>query len=292
MRFTKAHATGNDFVVLPDWDGQLEVTAAVVTALCDRRRGLGADGVLRIVRGHDGADVFMDYRNADGSLAELCGNGLRVVARHVVDHGLVRLRDGRLRVGTRAGVKEITLHRAADDRVTQITVELGVPSFDPHDIPFDAPGREAVDVAVTVGNDRVRLTAVGVGNPHAVVLVEDVGHAPVTTLGPAIEHHPRFPQRTNVEFVQVLGRDTARVRVWERGVGETPACGSGACAVLVALRRLGHTGDTATIHFAGGDLHARYAPDEHPSMFLTGGAVEVARGELAPDWIETVVAAA
>ncbi len=292
MRFTKAHGTGNDFVVLPDWDGRLELTAPLVTALCDRRRGVGADGVLRVVRGRDGADVFMDYRNADGSLAELCGNGLRVVARHVIDHGLVRPRDGRLRIGTRAGVKEVTVHRAADDRVAEITVELGVPSLDPHDVPFDASGREAVDLPLTVGVDRVRLTVIGLGNPHAVVLVDDVDGVPVTTLGPAIEHHPSFPERTNVEFVQVRGRDTARVRVWERGVGETPACGSGACAVLIALRRLGLSGDTATIHFPGGDLHVRYAPHEHPSVFLTGEAVEVAQGELARDWVNTVAAAA
>ncbi|MDQ4129862.1 MAG: diaminopimelate epimerase, partial [Actinomycetota bacterium] len=221
MRFTKAHGSGNDFVVLPDWEDRLELTSPLVRALCDRHHGLGGDGVLRVLRGRDGFDVFMDYRNADGSLAALCGNGLRVVAQHVIDHGLVRPPDGRLRIGTRAGTKEVTVRRADDGRVAEVTAELGAPSLDPRDVPFDTDGSEAVALPLTVGTDRVRLTAVRLGNPHAVVVVEQVDRAPVRSLGPAVERHPRFPERTNVQVARENAPGDVTARVWERGVGET-----------------------------------------------------------------------
>ncbi|MDQ3932726.1 MAG: diaminopimelate epimerase [Actinomycetota bacterium] len=286
MHFAKAHATGNDFIVLPDWHDALQLEPSLVQSLCDRRCGLGADGVLRLIRGETGSDAYMDYRNADGSRAAMCGNGLRVAAKHLVDHGLTEAADGAVvRIGTGAGTRKVTVRLGVHGRVEEATVEMGAPSFHPASIPFEAPGDEAVDVPVAVNGSLVRLTTVSFGNPHAVVVVDQLSAVPVDTIGAALEHHPRFPDRTNVEFAQVTGPREVRVRVWERGVGETAGCGSGACAVLVALRRLGAIGDEASLRFSGGDVHVRYAPGPEATVLLTGGAIEVATGELDPFWL-------
>lgn len=285
MRFTKAHGAGNAFVVLPDRDDRIQLDAPLVRALCDVRTGLGADGVLRIVAGSEGADAFMDYRNADGGAVETCGNGLRVVAKHVVDHGWVGPPDGIVRIATRAGLAEVEVHRDAHGVVSTATVDMGAPDLDPASVPFDVPDGDGVDAPVTVGDAQVRLTAVSMGNPHAVLVVGDVRDAPVATLGPALERHERFPKGTNVEFASPLPDGDVAVRVWERGVGETAACGSGACAVLVALRALGRAGNDLRQRWPGGDLTVHYDPGHHPSVFLTGDAVEVASGELDPRWL-------
>jgi diaminopimelate epimerase len=286
MRFAKAHGTGNDFIVIPDWDGQLDLSGDLVRALCDRRAGLGADGVLRVVRGDQGADATMDHRNADGSRSEMCGNGIRVVAKHVLDHGLIPPPpDDVVRIATPAGLKEVVVRRDDDGRVVEATVDMGPPVFDPALVPFVADGPEAVGVPVGVGAETVEVTAVSMGNPHAVVVVGDVGSAPVETLGPALERHERFPQRANVEFLEVVDRRRARVRVWERGVGETAACGTGACAALVAGQRLGLLDDSAALLFPGGEVGVRHSPDAHRSVFLSGAAVEVAAGVVHPDWV-------
>ncbi|MDQ4131542.1 MAG: diaminopimelate epimerase [Actinomycetota bacterium] len=279
MRFTKAHATGNDFVVLPDWDDALRLEPDLVRLLCDRRRGLGADGVIRLVRG---PHTFMDYRNADGSLAEICGNGLRVAAKYVVDRAIVHSSDGSVLIDTRAGTRKVTVRLGSGGRVEEATVDMGPPNFHPAAVPFEAPDQEAIDVPVTLDGSLIRLTALSFGNPHAVVVVDEVASAPLETVGAALEHHPRFPERVNVEFAEVAGPREVRVRVWERGVGETAGCGSGACAVLVALRRLGVVSDEATLHFPGGDVHVRYEPTR---VLLTGSALEIASGELDPTWL-------
>ncbi len=282
MRFTKAHATGNDFIVLPDWDDGLQLEPELVRLLCDRRRGLGGDGVIRLV---GGPQTFMDYRNADGSMAEICGNGLRVAAKYVVDRAIVDTPDGSVRIDTRAGTRKVTVRLGPLGRVEEATVDMGAPNFHPAAVPFEAPGDDAIDVPVAVDGSLVRLTAVSFGNPHAVVLVDQVASAQLETIGAALENHPRFPGRTNVEFAEIAGPGEIRVRVWERGVGETAGCGSGACAVLVALRRLGAVGDEATLHFSGGDVQVRYEGDVNPTVLLTGSAVEIASGELDPIWL-------
>lgn len=291
MRFVKAHGTGNDFVVLPDWDDDLDLSDELVVALCDRRRGLGADGVLRIVAAQGDADVWMDHRNADGSRPEMCGNGVRVVAKHVVDHGLATLDGDTVHVRTRAGVKRVRVRRGSNGRVTSATVDMGGPVLDPAEIPFEAPGSEAVGVIVDAAGRQVELTAVSMGNPHAVVLVDDVERCPVAELGAAIGRHERFPRGANVEFVELSGGGRADVRVWERGVGETAACGTGACAVLVAGQQLGRFEDQARLKFPGGEVVVRHVPSETGGVTLTGGAVEVASGELDPDWLAEVGAA-
>ena len=274
MEFTKAHGTGNDFVVIADLDARLDLTPALVRALCDRRTGIGADGVLRVIAASSDADAFMDHRNADGSIAEMCGNGVRVVAKYLADHGHVPDRDV-LVIDTRAGLRPVRITRDDEGRAAMMTVDMGPPSFGP----------EGVDVAVTVEGHALQLTPVSMGNPHAVVVVDDVDAAPVTTLGPAIASLERFPEGTNVEFVAVGSPHEVHVRVWERGVGETAACGTGACAATVALRHLGLVRDRVHVYLPGGALEVAYAPSEHDSVFLTGPAVEVARGRLDAQWL-------
>jgi diaminopimelate epimerase len=285
MRYTLAHGTGNDFVVLADLDDSLDVPAELVRALCDRRRGLGADGVLRLGAGGDGADVFMDYRNGDGSVVEMCGNGVRVTAKHVVDHGLVVPDDGVVRVDTRAGVKPVRVVLDRDGRVEVATVDMGPPRHAPVDVPFEADE----DVAahdVEVDGTRVRLGVASMGNPHAVVPVEDVDEAPVTVLGPALETHPRFPQKVNAGFAQVLSPEAIRLRVWERGVGETQACGTGACAAVAVLQRLGAVGPRVDVHLPGGTLTVEHR--DGGTVEMTGPAVEVAHGRLDEAWLAAV----
>ena len=285
MRFTKAHGTGNDFVVLLDLEDRLHLPTGLVTALCDRRHGVGGDGVLRLGAPPAGADVFMDYRNADGTAVEMCGNGVRVTAKHLVDHGLVPADADVVRVATRAGIKPVHVERNADGRLGRATVDMGPPTLEPDRVPFVPAGDadDALQHEVVVDETPVRLTPVSMGNPHAVIEVETVDTAPVTTLGPRLEHHPRFPEKVNVGFAQVLDDDEIRLRVWERGVGETAACGTGACAAVVALERRGSVGSHVAVHLPGGTLTIEVDPAG--TVLLTGPAVEVAHGELAPAWL-------
>ncbi|HEX9889369.1 MAG TPA: diaminopimelate epimerase [Nitriliruptorales bacterium] len=286
MRYTKAHGTANDFVVLVDLDGVIDLPASLVRALCDRRLGIGADGVLRIGPGSGDADVFMDYRNADGSIVEMCGNGVRVVAKHVVDHALVDPDGDALVVGTRAGDRPVTVSRGRDGRVDAVTVDMGPPIWAPADVPFDADGDAAIEVEVIVDDEPVVLTAVSMGNPHAVLAVDDVDGAPVTTLGPRLEVHERFPKRASVSFAEVVDGGHVRLRVWERGVGETAACGTGACATAVSMQRLGRVGQDVAVELPGGVLRVRYAPGGR--VMLTGPAVEVASGTIDEGWLASV----
>jgi diaminopimelate epimerase len=286
MEFTRAHGTGNDFVVLADLDGSGEpLTDALVRALCDRRHGLGADGVLRLAPPVEGAHVTMDHRNADGSRPEMCGNGVRVVAKHLVDHGLVSPDDaGLLRIATRAGVKAVRVQLGADGRVAEVAVDMGPPTLDPADVPFEAEDPSALLHRVEVDGAAVELSVVSMGNPHGVVVVDDVDRAPVPTLGPRLETHQRFPAKANIGFVQVVDRDQVRLRVWERGVGETAACGTGACAAVVALQRLGFVDEEVEVRLPGGRVTVSAAPGG--TVTLTGPAVEVAHGVLDDAWLD------
>ncbi|MFP5309078.1 MAG: diaminopimelate epimerase [Actinomycetes bacterium] len=293
MRFTKAHGTGNDFVVLADLDGTIDLTPALVRALCDRRTGVGADGVLRITGTDAGGAVFMDYRNADGSVVEMCGNGVRVVAKHVVDHDLAAPdADGRLVVDTRAGARPVAVHRGAGGAVERVTVWMGAPAVSATAVALDvsdpAGGRHTLEVEHDGRRHALDVVTVSMGNPHVVTLVDDVAVAPVTTLGPVVETDPRFGEGTNVEFLEVTAPDHARLRVWERGVGETMSCGTGACAALVAAQRLGRLGTAASIDVPGGRLELVHDPDADPQVRMTGPAVEVAHGELDRAWLAAV----
>ena len=284
MEFTLAHGTANDFVVLVDLDDRLEVSAELVRALADRRTGIGADGVIRIGDGGPQADAFMDYRNADGSVGEMCGNGVRVVAKHVVDHGYVTPGpDGTVLISTRAGVKPVRIvARHPDGRVATVAVDMGPPATAPSALPFDAPHGPGPEHHLDVDGATVTLSAVSMGNPHAVLRVADVADAPVRTLGPRLEHDPRFPAGVNVGFAEVVGATDLRLRVWERGVGETAACGTGACAAVVALQQLGLLDTDVAVHLPGGTLEVSHEPGSHVTM--TGPAVEVAHGRLDGAW--------
>ncbi len=286
MEFTKAHGTANDFVVLTDLDDRVELSDVLVRALADRRRGVGGDGVIRIGPGGDEADVFMDYRNADGSIGEMCGNGVRVVAKHVVDHGLVSpASDGTVRVGTRAGSKPVRVAtRHADGTVASVTVDMGPPLLAPADVPFVTDDPDALRHPVTLGDELIHLGVVSMGNPHGVLVVDDVDVAPVTTLGPRLERDGRFPQGANIGFAQPLDAGAIRLRVWERGVGETAACGTGACAAVVALQRLALVGDEVAVRLPGGTLTVHHTAGA--TVLMTGPATEVARGVVDAAWLE------
>lgn len=286
MDFTKAHGTGNDFVVFADLHDDLELSDPLVRAICDRHRGVGADGILRLGAPHDGGDVFMDHRNADGSRPEMCGNGVRVVAKHVVDRGLVVPdADDGITIATRAGFRTVRVHRDADGTVEQVAVDMGPPIWHAPDVPFevDAADDDAVTHRVTVDGATVELAVVSMGNPHAVIVVDDARTAPVTTLGPQLETHRRFPAKANIGFAQVIARDTIRLRVWERGVGETMACGTGACAAVVALQRQGLVDAEVAVHLPGGTLTITHIA--RGSVTMTGPAVEVANGALDAAWL-------
>src|SRR6056297_1744573 len=287
MEFTLAHGTANDFVLLDDLEDRLELSAALVRALADRRRGLGADGVIRLGAGGADSEVSMDYRNADGSIVEMCGNGVRVVAKHVLDHGLVTPADPEVvRVGTPSGVKPVrVVDRHADGRVARVAVDMGPPILDAAAVPFVTDAPDALRHHLDVDGDTISLSVVSMGNPHGVTLVDDVDAAPVRTLGPRLERDGRFPAGANISFVEVVASDRLRLRVWERGVGETAACGTGACATVVALQRLGLADRHVAVDLPGGRLEIEH--DGHGSVIMTGPAVEVARGRLDAAWLAT-----
>lgn len=283
IRFTKMQGAGNDFVVLDETAGRLPLTATHYRQLADRHFGVGADQILT-VRPSPAAGIDFEYviHNADGGEVEQCGNGARCFARYVADKGLART--GRLRVQTLGGVIEPTLD--ADGRVT---VDMGAPVFDLAAIPFDAAGLEphadgaweAWHLALGADPDApmVPVAVLSMGNPHAVQVVSDVEAAPVTAHGPRIEHHPRFPNRVNAGFMQVVDRGRIKLRVWERGVGETLACGTGACAAVVAGIRLGLLGARVDVETHGGLLTIAWAGPGAP-VFMTGPAVTVFEGEI------------
>ena len=270
LRFAKYEGCGNDFVMVVDLDDQRPLAPDQVASICDRRFGVGADGLIRLVRAPDAA-IFMDYRNADGSLAEMCGNGIRCVAALARDAGLIDM--PAFDVATRAGIRRVEL--GPEDR---ISVEMGRPAFARSEIPMRGPAwetflTEPMDIG---GGITVKATAVSIGNPHLVLLVEDdpaLFH--VAHIGAALEHHDLFPEGTNVEFAHVT--DAAILaRVWERGSRETMACGSGACAVAVAANEAGLAPARVVVRFPGGDLEVERREDGE--LVLSGSAERVFDG--------------
>ncbi|HEX9712771.1 MAG TPA: diaminopimelate epimerase [Actinomycetota bacterium] len=276
MRFVKAHGAGNDFVLIEDLDGHIETTAEFVRAICDRHFGVGADGFIRIARA-DTADFFMDYWNADGAVAEMCGNGIRCVAKYVADRGITDA--DAITVDTRAGIKRLELFRGAEGTVERVRVDMGAPIFERAQIPLAGDG-DPLHQKVEALGETFEAACVSMGNPHCVLFVDDLDAVAFEQLGPAIETDPLFPAKTNVEFVQVLGDGEVRMRVWERGVGETLACGTGACAVGVASAAREFTGRRVAVHLPGGTLDIEWTDQ---TVFMTGPAVEVFEGTIAPE---------
>ncbi len=284
LHFAKYQGTGNDFVMFVDLDDERRIEADLVAALCDRRTGVGADGVIRLVRAtRADASFVMDYRNADGSVAEMCGNGARCVGSYVHDLGLAE--ELEFGIETRGGIRRLRLHEA-DGEGHRVTVEMGTPGFTKASIPMRGPAWETfLDQPFDVGGGlTLQASAVSMGNPHLVLFVEDdpdrfhVGH-----IGAALERHELFPERTNVEFAQVLD-DGIKVRVWERGSGETMACGSGACAVAVAANEAGLVPSTSVVRFPGGPLEVERL--ESGEVLLTGDALCVFEGVVDLDQLQ------
>lgn len=272
LRFTKMHGLGNDFVVLDAVSRQVPLTPELCRRLADRRFGIGCDQVLMVERPRSPAtDFYYRIFNADGSEVEQCGNGARCFARFVTDRGLTRKRE--ISVGTAAG--DIGLYLEDDGLVR---VNMGAPEFEPERIPFVA-AVAAERYALEVKGRTLEIGAVAMGNPHAVLLVEDLAAAPVRELGPLVESHPRFPQRANAGFMQILDSGTIRLRVYERGVGETPACGTGACAAVAVGRRWGLLGERVRVKLPGGELVVEW-PDRSGAIRMTGPAVSVFEGEI------------
>ncbi len=275
LRFTKMQGCGNDFIVVDDLDKEWDFDEEAIQLLCDRHFGIGADGLILVRRASDPeADYFMLYHNADGSLAEMCGNGVRVFAKHLSDTG--RIEGDTLAVQTLGGIKRIEVVRDSSGAFSLARVDMGAPVLAAPEIPTTLPGDPVVDAAVATALGDAVVTCVSMGNPHAIVWVDDVDVAPVTTLGPLVEVASVFPRKTNVEFAEVTSAARIRLRVWERGVGETLACGTGACATLVAAALTGRTGRRATIELPGGDLDIEWTADGR--VLMTGPAETVFEG--------------
>ena len=279
MRFSKYHGTGNDFVMLADTEDRLKLTPEQVAGLCDRHFGIGGDGVIRVAPGEGDTDFFMDYVNSDGSIGEMCGNGIRCLAVFARDEGLTS--KDTLRIGTRAGVKVVEIMGDG-----QVRVDMGPPIFAPRDVPVEWSGEDALHAKIELGSSVIEASILSMGNPHAVLFVEN---EPVDSLpfGPTIEKHNMFPNGTNVEFAKVEGPDHARMRVWERGSGETLSCGTGACAVAVASKLVAGGSDEMVVTLPGGDVRIEWrgSLDEEAPVFLTGPAVRVFTGEVDLDKI-------
>ena len=272
LRFTKMHGLGNDFVMIDAVNQTVALTPEQLRRLADRRFGVGCDQVLMVER-PTRADVDFRYRifNADGGEVEQCGNGARCFARFVRDQGLTAKSE--IAVETLAGV---IYPKIEPDGA--VTVNMGVPRFEPRDVPFEAGARQPV-YDLDVDGAAVPVTVLSMGNPHAVQIVADAEHAPVTTQGPRIEHHPRFPKRVNAGYMQVLDRGHIHVRVWERGAGETLACGTGACAAVVTGRLRGLLDENVAVRVRGGTLQVSWHGEGEPVM-MTGPAVTVFEGEI------------
>jgi len=268
IRVTKMHGAGNDYVYVDCREHDLPDPARVARAVSRRHHGIGADGLI-LIRPSRRADCRMEMYNADGSRAEMCGNGIRCVGKFVYDRGL---HANPLRIETDCGVKTLSLVVGEDGRVTGARVDMGTPVFEGPRIPVASEGR-VIDQPLAVGDATYRVTCLSMGNPHCVVFVPEVAGLELDRLGPRFEHHPFFPERVNTEFVAVRSRRALDFRVWERGSGETMACGTGACAALVAAAVTGRTERRAIVHLRGGDLEIEWAVDDRVAM--TGGAAEV-----------------
>ena len=275
MRFTKMHGSGNDYVYVNCFDQTPpENLPELARRVSDRYRGIGGDGLI-LIRPSEVADARMQMFNADGSESEMCGNGVRCVGKYVYDHGLCRRPS--LRIETGAGVLSLDLE-LSDDHVQQVRVDMGEPILQGPKIPTTWTGDTVVNAELALDGRTLAVTCVSMGNPHCVTYVDELSDDWVLGVGPRIENDRHFPNRVNAEFVEVLSPTEVRMRVWERGSGETLACGTGACAVCVAGVLTGRTGRAILAHLPGGDLRLEWSEQDN-HVRLTGPAVEVFSGE-------------
>jgi diaminopimelate epimerase len=273
MQFVKMHGIGNDYVFIDCFRDVVREPQTLAVRISDRHFGVGGDGLILIMPS-DNADARMRIFNADGSEAQMCGNGIRCLAKYLYDSGLSRKPE--LTVETLAGVLNLQL-LTSNGTVDMVRVNMGTPRLRRQEVPMLGEGERVVAETLTVGNRAFSVTCVSMGNPHCVIFVDTVAEFPVAEYGAAVERHALFPQRTNVEWVEWLNRREIRQRTWERGSGETLACGTGACAAVVASVLNSRTDRAVTVHLLGGDLQIDWAQDNH--VYMTGPAVEVFRGD-------------
>jgi diaminopimelate epimerase len=273
MNFWKMHGLGNDYIVIDNRDDKIDSAEAVKLArkLCERRFSVGADGLL-LVSNSVLADVKMRIFNADGSEAEMCGNGIRCFAKYCYENNIARKDE--FTVETAAGIKRVWL-TVRNDEVKTVKVDMGVPNWDRIALPMQGKGL-CINEDLELDEENYKVTCLSMGNPHCVIFVDNLDEFPVQYVGPIIENHEAFPKRTNVGFVQILNKNELKVRVWERGCGETLACGTGTCAAVAAANKLKKVGNKVTVHVLGGDLQVEVA--EH--LFLNGPAEKVFEGKL------------
>ncbi|MCW4028229.1 MAG: diaminopimelate epimerase [Candidatus Bathyarchaeota archaeon] len=278
MRFWKMHGLGNDYLVIDNRKGQISDIQASVLAerLCERRFSVGADGLL-LVYPSEVADVKMRIFNADGSEAEMCGNGIRCFAKFCFENDIASKRE--FSVETLAGIKHVQL-TLSDGEVSAVTVNMGAPNWQRSALPMVGEGT-CINQDLDVNGESFKVTCLSMGNPHCVTFVEDVTKYPVEKIGPIIEHHPAFPRRVNACFGQVLGRNEMKVRVWERGCGETLACGTGICAAVAAANKLGKVDGKVIVHALGGDLQVEVSD----TILMCGAAEKVFEGTLFKETI-------
>lgn len=273
MKFTKMHGAGNDYVYVNCFEETLpQDIAGLAVAVSDRHTGIGSDGLILICPSET-ADAQMRMFNADGSESEMCGNGVRCVAKYVYDHGISKQQT--LKIETGAGVLSLDLELAGA-KVSQVRVNMGKPILTSAEIPTLLPGDPPVNAPLEVGGQTLEVTCVSMGNPHCITFVDELNDHWVHGIGPQVEVHPAFPRRVNAEFIEVVSPAELKMRVWERGSGETQACGTGACASAVAGVLTGRSDRNVLIHLPGGDLRLEWADTDE--VFMTGPAVEVYQG--------------
>lgn len=279
MKFTKMHGCGNDYIYVNCLEETVEDPERTAVYVSDRHFGIGSDGLI-LIHPSEVADFRMAMYNADGSEGKMCGNGVRCIAKYVYDYGLTDKQQ--ISIETLGGMKYLDL-TVENGKVTQVKVDMGAPILEPEKIPVRLGTDRCVNEPLTVRGKEYQITAVSMGNPHAVVFVEDTASLPLEVIGPEFEHHEAFPDRINTEFVQVLNRREVNMRVWERGSGETLACGTGTCATVVACVLNGLTENEITVHLLGGDLLLDY-DQENDTVWMTGPAAVVCDGEISLPW--------
>ncbi len=277
MKFTKMHGIGNDYVYVNCFEETVENPSETAKFVSDRHFGIGSDGLI-LIKPSQIADCEMDMYNADGSQGAMCGNGVRCVAKFVYDAGIAK--KDRISVATKSGIKYVDVF-AENGKAVSVRVNMGAPILRAEEVPMVCEKDTAVAYPLEVDGSVWNVTAVSMGNPHAVVYIDDVDGLEIEKIGPAFEHHPAFPDRVNTEFVRVIDRHTVQMRVWERGSGETLACGTGACAVAVSSILNGFVEDgEVTVKLLGGDLRIEWNRQEN-TVYMTGPATTVFEGEIS-----------
>lgn len=277
LKFTKMHGIGNDYIYFNGFDQEIKNREQLAIKLSDRHFGIGGDGII-VIDKSDKADAKMCMYNADGSEGMMCGNGIRCVGKFIYDKGIVDKSKDTVTIETLSGIKTLKI-QVKDGLADTLTVDMGKPILKPSDIPMDFEGDTCIDQTLVVDDKEYKVTAVSMGNPHCITYVDDVDSIEIEKIGPKFENHKAFPQRVNTEFVKRINDTELQMRVWERGSGETWACGTGACAVVVAscLNNYCEMNKEITVHLRGGDLKITYTGD---TVFMTGKAETVFEGEI------------